>query len=335
MQREEQDRVPHWPEGHLDLILHLPDGHWFYQAFDRLARTPQPQELLAPVPAPGLIAEVEDMSEEEGLGDDGRDEGEMEEGLENGLDDDGDNREHRRISSSSVQSTDSVIPLTVNEVVVPDTSVAYRHVNHVVVETPVVPFHNFNNDSMHVPSHQAMPTIPRESVVLDADIVAPNNFYDREILIDNFRNEILRDWVNDMLAADGLGQFRLAEGRLEYDAIDQIIRNHATRYNIAYVGPDAEIHHHWRRGTYEAEYTIVVGNEVFSGTASELEPMLCGLRYALWVYWAMRPRVRSHTVLRWFVYAGYGGFFCEIAWHYLPLEIWLDLWRERRASRRG
>lgn len=121
MQREHQEQVPHWPEGQVELLLELPDGHWFYEAFDRLNRTPQPEEILAPVPAPGLVRDVEEMSDE---GDEGGDE----EGMEEGLDGDGDYREHRRISSHSIQSTDTVYPLTVNEVVVPyaNTSVACR-----------------------------------------------------------------------------------------------------------------------------------------------------------------------------------------------------------------
>jgi hypothetical protein len=337
MHQEQQDRVRHWPEGHLDLILHLPDGHWFYESFERLNRTPQPEELTAPVPAPGLVREVEDMSEDEEWRRNEREEEGREEGMEESLEENGDNREHRRISSHSVQPTDTVYPLTVNVDVVTNanTSVDSRHVNHVIVEQPVVPLHDINHDRMHVPSHQAMPSVPRASANVDADIVTPLTLYDRMILIDNFRNEILRDWVNDMLVSDGLAQFRLTEGRLEYDAIDQIIRAHAARYSLPYVSHDSEIHHHWRRGTFEAEYTIVIGNEVFSGTAAELEPMLCGLRYALWVYWAARPRMRSDTVLRWFINNGYQGFFCEIAWHLLPIAIFLDLWRERRTSRRG
>jgi hypothetical protein len=338
MERRPRDQVRHWPQGLRDLLVNLPDGHWFYEGFERLNRTPQPEEILAAMPAPGLLRDVEDMTDDEDEEANGEGEEEVEEAMEGGLSDDGDNREHRRISSHSVQSTDTVYPLTVNEVVVPNAnalSVNTRHVNHVVVEEPVVPLHDFNYDRMHVPLHQAMPSAHRASADPDADIVTPLTFYDRMILIDNFRNEILRDWVNDMLASDGLGQFRLAEGRLEYNAIDGIIRAHAARYNLPYVGHDAEIHHHWRRGTYEAEYTIVVDNEVFSGTAAELEPMLCGLRYALWVYWAVRPRMRSDTVLRWFANNGYTGFYCEIAWHLLPLDLWLDLWRERRASRRG
>jgi hypothetical protein len=241
MQQEQQDQVRHWPQGQLELLLNLPDGHWFYEAFERLNRTPQPEEILAPVPAPGLVRDVEEMSDE---GNEGGDEAEDEEGTGRDLEDDGSNREHRRISSHHIQSTDTVYPPTVNEVVVSNgnTSVDYRHVNHVVVEEPVVALHDINYDRMHVPSQQAMPSVIRASATLDADIVTPLTLYDRMILIDNFRNEILRDWVNDMLASDGLAQFRLTEGRLEYDAIDQIIRAHAARYNLPYVSHDSEIH---------------------------------------------------------------------------------------------
>jgi hypothetical protein len=74
------------------------------------------------------------------------------------------------------------------------------------------------------------------------------------ILSDNFRNEILRDWVNDMFAREGLGQSRLAEGRLEYDAIDGIIRVHAARYNLPYVVMTRRSTIPGPRGTVEAEY---------------------------------------------------------------------------------
>jgi hypothetical protein len=37
---------PHWPENQTALILNLPSGHWFFQKYDRLTRTPRPDETL-------------------------------------------------------------------------------------------------------------------------------------------------------------------------------------------------------------------------------------------------------------------------------------------------
>lgn len=91
-----------------------------------------------------------------------------------GLVDNGNNSEHRWISSHSVQSTGTVYPLAVNEVVVPDpnTSVEYRHVNHVVIEEPVVPLHDINYDRVHVPSRHAIPSVPRVSANLEVTLCA-------------------------------------------------------------------------------------------------------------------------------------------------------------------
>lgn len=64
------------------LLLDLPDGHWFYEAFERLNRSPQPEEKLEQVPAPGLVRSVEEML---GEGDEEGDEAEDEEGTEGGF----------------------------------------------------------------------------------------------------------------------------------------------------------------------------------------------------------------------------------------------------------
>jgi hypothetical protein len=153
MQPEEQeqdpDQVPHWRVGQLHLLFNLPDGHWFYEAFPRLSRTPDPEEILAPVSSPGLVREVEDMSDE---GTVGEDEEEGEEGTEGGLDEDGNDREHRWRSSSRVHPTDSVYRSTVNEVEALRASVAYRHANHVALEDAIVPFHELNHGRMPMPS---------------------------------------------------------------------------------------------------------------------------------------------------------------------------------------
>jgi hypothetical protein len=46
---------PHFPNEHLNVVRGLPNGHWFFNAFDRLQRTPEPEEILAQEPAHGLV----------------------------------------------------------------------------------------------------------------------------------------------------------------------------------------------------------------------------------------------------------------------------------------
>lgn len=82
----------------MDIILHLPIGHWFYEAFDRLNRTSEPDGITAPVPAPGLVRESKETSkEEEWQGNRGA-EGERKDRMENDLHEEGNARERRRIS---------------------------------------------------------------------------------------------------------------------------------------------------------------------------------------------------------------------------------------------
>jgi hypothetical protein len=50
---------PHWPENQDDRILALPNGHWFFQSIDRFTRTPEPQEISAPVPPADLLRPTE------------------------------------------------------------------------------------------------------------------------------------------------------------------------------------------------------------------------------------------------------------------------------------
>lgn len=78
----------------------------------------------------------------------------------------------------------------------------------------------FDHGSMHMSNHQTMLSVTRVSADLDADVDAPLALSYRRILIDDFRNETLHEWVNDMLAADGLSHFRRTEARLKYGAVD-------------------------------------------------------------------------------------------------------------------
>lgn len=92
--------------------------------------------------------------------------------------------------------------------------------------------HDFDHGSTHMPNLQTMHSVARLSAELDADVDPPLALSYRRILIDDFRNETLHEWVNDMLAADGLSQFRRTEAGLEYDAIDGTNRAHAASYNL-------------------------------------------------------------------------------------------------------
>jgi hypothetical protein len=94
-----------------------------------------------------------------------------------------------------------------------------------------LPFHTLERPDVALASKSILGSFVSEQPFTCESITVHNNF----------RNEILRDWVNDMLVSDRLAQFRQTEGRLEYDAIDQIIRAHAARYNLPYVSHNSEM----------------------------------------------------------------------------------------------
>ncbi|KAJ9115993.1 hypothetical protein QFC24_006834 [Naganishia onofrii] len=85
---------------------------------------------------------------------------------------------------------------------------APRKVNHVIVQRPVTPpAHRDPNHPMRVLIHPVPRRIPPSPVVrppLDDDIFFPRNANDHARLVRAFRTEILRDWVNDLLQANGL-----------------------------------------------------------------------------------------------------------------------------------
>jgi hypothetical protein len=51
---------PHFPHAHLNVVRDLPNGHWFFNAFDRLRRTPEAEEIMAEGPSEGLVRLTEE-----------------------------------------------------------------------------------------------------------------------------------------------------------------------------------------------------------------------------------------------------------------------------------
>jgi hypothetical protein len=75
-----------------------------------------------------------------------------------------------------------------------------------------------------VPVHVSVaPVIDYAQFDLDYDIPMPQDQEQAELLVRRFRKEILRDWVNDLLAEGGLGQFRINKGYFDFHEIDEII----------------------------------------------------------------------------------------------------------------
>lgn len=305
---------PHWPEQVDGLILNLPVGHWFFHTYDRFLRTPQPDEIVAAEPPADLIRlneqEIQDLIAAEVR--------------EAGVED-------RRVEGRDVGGP-------------------ARDINHAIVVDRVsrhAERHAFSSDGNHecqaegynlvAPIPQRLPPPPVVQPIIDADIIIPHNGIEAASLIRNFRNEILKDWIEDMLLYHGFGQFRMVGREINYAEIAAIIRQWAMRHRTPYVEPFNVKKHQWlaANGEYDCIYYIHVDNMVYHGTAEELEGELCGLRYALWCYWKDRTRVQQRTIVRYMVNQGYNGWYREIMWHYLPLADFLRLWRQRRASRRG
>jgi hypothetical protein len=197
-----------------------------------------------------------------------------------------------------------------------------------------------NNNLFH--PDPVMPTIPpflveESGLDPDADIAEPNSPQERVALVRRFRQEILRDWINDVLVEHGLGQFRLVGADLDFRQIDNIIRDHAATHGQTYVTLNNIRRHDWHPVSRDLLYTMEVNGSRRKGAGEDHEGDFLGFRYAAWLYWGRRThnRVRPFNVLRYLRWNGVDGFFRELVWPFLPTTLFLALWRSRRASRRG
>jgi hypothetical protein len=192
---------------------------------------------------------------------------------------------------------------------------------------------NYVDQYVNQPVPMHLPPVP--VLIQDADIVMPDDLQGVQDLHQRFRQELLRDWINDIFEAQGLAQFRLPlNADLDFAEIDRIIRQHAAANDLPYVQMENINKHAWLPVTFDAVYRIRVNRRSYYGTADHLEQQLCGLKFALWKYWAYRPRVHQETIERHLSHVGTEGWFRQIMWHYLPMPTFLTLWRARRASRR-
>jgi hypothetical protein len=74
-----------------------------------------------------------------------------------------------------------------------------------------------------------------------------------------FRQQLVRDSVNDIFMQQSLEQFRLGPDLdLDYGEIDRIARRHATDHNLPYVTVKNIQAHHWIPGNYEVKYSVYV-----------------------------------------------------------------------------
>lgn len=90
--------------------------------------------------------------------------------------------------------------------------------HHVEVLAPI---------TLHLPHHD--PILPVVPLVLyaalnvidqDYDTRMPQTYEGSQRLVTRFRDGISRDWVYDILAQNGLGQFRLEDGNVAHDEAD-------------------------------------------------------------------------------------------------------------------
>jgi hypothetical protein len=94
-----------------------------------------------------------------------------------------------------------------------------------------------------------------------------------------------------------------------------------------------------RRHDWDRQHNCIYGLRLDlnrdRGSAENLDARFLGIRRALWENWAHRPNVRQFHIQQYVYAHGTFDFFRVIMWHLLPINEWLNLWRIRRASRRG
>jgi hypothetical protein len=167
------------------------------------------------------------------------------------------------------------------------------------------------------------------------EIVTPENQCARRTLIDAFRREVLHDWIQDALAENGIHNPHISALEIHSIEVDEAINNLGFVHGRPYLLVGHFIRHDWHPRSGDCIYTVQTPAGRERGSAEGLETRFSGVRYAVWSYWGERGHVRRDNVVRHLEMMGRHGFYQILMWPWMEEEVWLSMWRNRRASRRA
>lgn len=167
------------------------------------------------------------------------------------------------------------------------------------------------------------------------EIVTPENQCTRRTLVDAFRREVLHDWIQDALAENGVHNPHISALEIHSIEVDEAINNLGLVHGRPYLLVGHFIRHDWHPRSGDCIYTVQTPIGRQRGSAEGLEIRFSGVRYAVWSYWGERGHVRRDNVVRHLEMMGRHGFYQILMWPWMEEEVWLSMWRNRRASRRA
>jgi hypothetical protein len=189
------------------------------------------------------------------------------------------------------------------------------------------------------PEAQSLETLHKDKQVISQRHLVPitpsQDQDSRQILVDEFRREVLQDWIQDTLAENGIHNPTLTALDIYSIEVEEAIRNLGLVHGRPYLLFNQFIRHDWHPRSGDCIYTVQTPSGRQRGSAEGLEVSFSGVRYAVWNYWGERGHVRKANVERHLLMMGRHGFYQILMWPWMDEEVWLSMWRNRRASRRG
>ncbi|KAJ9121115.1 hypothetical protein QFC24_005097 [Naganishia onofrii] len=157
----------------------------------------------------------------------------------------------------------------------------------------------------------------------------------RLLLVEQFREEMLQEMMQEELNRNGITQHQVCAHEHHRTQLDEAVLNDGRINGRPYLVVEHITRHDWHPATGNCIYTVGTYGGPPRGSAETLTSHYSGVPYAIWEYWGKRTRVRPNCANTYVDNFGTNNFYRAIIWPWLDDERWLNLWRSRRASRRG
>lgn len=163
----------------------------------------------------------------------------------------------------------------------------------------------------------------------------PQTAEQRAHLVEVFREELAEELVDYGRRGRRAYQRPITAHDLRDSQVTEALSNNGCLNGMPYLLAENIIRHDWHKITGDCIYTVRMHGGPPRANATELEANYAGVPYTIWEYWGQRTRVREAHVTRYVHAFGVDGFHRAVMWFWMNEEEWLELWRQRQASRQG